>query len=134
MNCNKIDLEEILRFSDEKEGIEMSFKDSKLEEKYKISNIHKEFHKSIIFFVFSTVGYLFQLIASLFNNDFTFTYTVIGYSSATFIEFILAMTTKIYKENFKCVKILKYCRFFLLYMVGATLLIFPDVNISMDLF
>ena len=128
MNCNKIDLEEILRFSDEKEGIEMSFKDSKLEEKYKISNIHKEFHKSIIFFVFSTVGYLFQLIASLFNNDFTFTYTVIGYSSATFIEFILAMTTKIYKENFKCVKILKYCRFFLLYMVGATLLIFPDVN------
>ena len=86
------------------------------------------FYITVIFFVFSTVGYLFQLIASLFNNDFTFTYTVIGYSSATFIEFILAMTTKIYKENFKLVKILKYCRFFLLYMVGATLLIFPDVN------
>ena len=46
MNCHKSYFSELFGFSKELEGIEMNFKDQKLEEEFEISNSSKEKTKS----------------------------------------------------------------------------------------
>ena len=100
MNSNKKYLTESLGYSQERGWIEMNFEDQTLENQFRIFNLPKEIIKSYIFCVFSSCGYIFQIVNSLFVNNFTISYTVISFLSCFFIEICLAIFTTISKNNF----------------------------------
>ena len=132
-NCNKTYLTELLGFSNEIQGIDMNFKDKKLEEIYQKSNIINENNKSILFCVLCCLAYIFSMAFSLFVNDFKFVVSMIPHSICMVIEIVLAKVSSNNKDNYKLVNFLKYIRFSIFYFEITILLLFP-ANFKQDNF
>ena len=99
----------LLGFSKEKAGVEMKFKDPKLEELFRISDFEKENKKSIVFCLLSCLTYIFLIVYLLFVNNFKPVYSVIMYSCNLAVEPTLAIINNFYKNNFVVAKIVYYC-------------------------
>ena len=132
-NCNKKYMTELLGFSYEVEGIEMDFKDKKLEENYRASNSEKEIQKSKLFCLLCCIAYILSIIYSLIINNFKPVISTYSHSICILVEIVLAKVSYLKKNNYIIVKKLKYIRFFFFYFDITILLLFP-ANFIQDMY
>ena len=126
--CIKEYLTKIFNLSEDKEGIEMKFKDENLEENYIESILLKEKIKSKVFLIFCCLVYMSSVGSSLYVNKLSFNYTTYILIFSWISEIVLAIFTKLNEAQYVRIQILKYIRFSILYLGLIVALMLPEHN------
>ena len=115
-------------FSDDVEGVNMTFKDKKLEKKYIISNIANEYQKSKIYCIFCVISYILLILLSLFINSWKIIRTFYIAFAGLLIEFVLFSISNFCKRKIRILLFLKNIRFLIFYLLFGFSILFPVNN------
>ncbi len=120
-------LTKLFEFSEEIQGIEMSFVDTDLESFYTVENYKRDLGKSTSFFIIVMFGYVLGLGMSIVMNK-----TMIRSSYVIIVCMLLEITfytlTKYIKERYLFHKIIKSVRFLLIYLSVMLIIMFPVIK------
>ena len=128
--CIKDYLNQLLRISDEMEGMNLKFKDKILDENYTELLKNSEYDSSKIMLLILTLRYFFSIVFSFiylfYNNKGKLTRSnyilIVGF----IVEIILAVISHIHNNNLKMIMYIKYLRFITTYINNAIVLMFPE--------
>ena len=126
--CSKKYMTRLFGFSDEVEGVNMTFKDKILEENYLSSNKEKEYLLSKIFCALASVAYIILIFLTIYLNSFKFVRNTYICIVGLLIEILLFGFSNFYTDKIRVFLILKNFRFIILYIMIGTVILFP-VNV-----
>ena len=136
LNSDKDYLSKLIGLSKEVIGTSISFKDDNLEHKFEFHNKEMEIGKSWKFFILVQMAYSLSISVNLVLNEFLINRSFYFLISGVIIELIFAGVCHytITKLRFKLHTIVKYLRFFYIYAVYNTILIFPVNSLSQEFY
>ena len=123
--CIKKIMSRILNFSDEVEGIEMSFKDKNIEGNYQISNWQNGKRKTIVFCLICLFCYFLSIAFTIWVDKLHHGHNILILLGGLMFHMILLIISKIFNKSLLMLSIIKYLRFLCLFLTMSSLFIFP---------
>ena len=131
-NFNKDYLINLYGLSDELTGLQISFKNTFLENKYQESLKEKELQKSKYFYFISLITFIVSNLMTLQYNNYKLCIPVY-IISVNFIFQSILFALSFYVTNFKIFLLFKYLRFIMEQFAKISLYLFPLENFTLDL-
>jgi signal transduction histidine kinase len=124
-------LNRLLSFSEELNGIQLSFVDKDIESFYISENHKRDLAKSTSFSVFVIFCYILSIIFSIAINSRPTRSTYV-FIACLVIEMLLYLISRYMKDNIRIYRVIKSARFLLVFLTILLMLMFPVNNININ--
>ena len=134
-NSHTLDKSYLTKFigiSNDTNKSDFSFKDQKLEHKFKFHSLDNNHYKSKLFCIFVLLAYIVSIITNLIINDYKYVRTSYLLTFGVLFEIICTIITYYSLKNFyfKCHFVLKLLRYFTILLIYLSIFLFPVNSIS----